>query len=55
MSKFTIELECDEWYAADALREISNDIENNDLLDNMQDGQVTTSGEHYTATIKISN
>lgn len=55
MNKFTIELECDEWYTADSLREISNDIENYDLLDYMQDGQVTTSGEHYTATIKISN
>lgn len=55
MNKFIIELQCDDWYVADSLHEIASEIENDDLLDYMQDGQVTTSGEHYTATIKISN
>ena len=36
---------------ADSLHELGARIENDDLLDDMQDGRVTVSGDHYTAEI----
>ena len=36
---------------ADSLHELGARIENDDLLDEMQDGRVTVSGDHYTAEI----
>ena len=49
--RFKIDLTCDEWYVADSLHELGARIENDDLLDEMQDGRVTVSGDHYTAEI----
>ncbi len=49
--KYKIDLTCDEWYVADSLHELGARIENDDLLDEMQDGRVTVSGDHYTAEI----
>ena len=53
--KYKIDLTCDEWYVADSLHELGARIENDDLLDDMQDGRVTVSGDHYTAEIKVIN
>lgn len=52
---FKIDLTCDEWYMADSLHELGARIENDDLLDEMQDGRVTVSGDHYTAEITKTN
>lgn len=53
--KFKIDLTCDEWYVADSLHELGARIENDDLLDDMQDGRVTVSGDHYAAEITETN
>lgn len=53
--KYKIDLTCDEWYVADSLHELGARIENDDLLDKMQDGRVTVSGDHYTAEITVTN
>lgn len=53
--KFKIDLTCDEWYVADSLHELGARIENDYLLDEMQDGRVTVSGDHYTAEITETN
>jgi len=53
--KYKIDLTCDEWYVADSLHELGARIENDDLLDEMQDGRVTVSGDHYTAEITETN
>jgi len=53
--KFKIDLTCDEWYVADSLHELGARIENDYLLDEMQDGRVTVSGDHYTAEITGTN
>lgn len=52
---YKIELTCEEWWVADSLYELGSMIENDDLLDQMQDGCVKTSGSHYTAEIKVIN
>ena len=49
--RFKVDLTWDEWYVADSLHELGARIENDDLLDEMQDGRVTVSGDHYTAEI----
>jgi len=49
--KYKIEIECPDWYLADTLFDLSCMIENDDLLDQMQDGRVETSGNHFKATI----
>lgn len=54
-NNFKIDLTCDEWYMADSLHELGARIENDDLLDDMQDGRVTVSGDHYTAEITKTN
>ena len=53
--RFKIDLTCDEWYVADSLHELGARIECDDLLDEMQDGRVTVSGDHYTAEITETN
>lgn len=53
--KYKIDLTCDEWYVVDSLHELGARIENDDLLDEMQDGRVTVSGDHYTAEITETN
>ena len=53
--RFKIQLTCDEWYMADSLHELGARIENDDLLDDMQDGRVTVSGDHYIAEIAETN
>lgn len=53
--KYKIDLTCDEWWVADSLYEVGTMIENHDLLDEMQDGRVTVSGDHYTAEITEIN
>ena len=55
MTKYKIDLTCEEWYVADSLHELGAKIENDDLLDEMQDGRVTVSGDHYTAEITETN
>ena len=54
MPKFKIEIECDEWWVADSLFTISQMVENDDILDNMENGKVEVSDTHFTATIKES-
>ena len=54
-SKYQIELQCDEWWVADSLHEVGTRIECGDLLDEMQDGHIEVSGDHYTAEIKVIN
>lgn len=53
--KYKIEIQCDEWWVADSLRELGTMIENGDLLDQMQNGSVEVSGDHFTAEIKEVN
>ena len=53
--KYKIELTCEEWRVADSLYELGSMIECGDLLDQMQDGCVKTSGFHFTAEIKVIN
>lgn len=53
--KYKIEIQCDEWWVADSLHELGAMIENGDLLDQMQDGSVEVSGDHFTAEIKEAN
>lgn len=50
--KYKIEIQCDEWWVADSLHELGTMIECGDLLDQMQDGSVEVSGDHFTAEIK---
>lgn len=53
--KYKIEIQCDEWWVADSLHELGTMIECGDLLDQMQDGSVEVSGDHFTAEIKEAN
>lgn len=49
-----IEITAEDYYIADAMRDLSNQIEGNDLLDEVYDGKEitkTVKGEYYTATI----
>lgn len=50
--KYKIEIQCDEWWVADSLCELGTMIEYGDLLEQMQDGSVEVSGDHFTAEIK---
>ena len=49
--KYKIEIDCEEWWIADSLREIGNEVENTDILEQMVDGKVEIVGDHYKATI----
>ncbi len=54
MAKYSIQIDCDEWWIADSLREIGNEIENTDILDQIVDGKVEVMGGHYKATIMLN-
>lgn len=53
--KYQIELQGEEGYVADSLRELATWIEDCDLAKETQDGTVALSGDHYTADIKVIN
>ena len=53
MSKIRIEIDCDEWYVADSLHILGGMVENNDLLDEMTDGKVEVSDDHFSGTISV--
>ncbi len=52
MGTLKIEVNCDEWWLADSLREIANEIENTDVLDSVEkSGKAEIYGDHYDAVI----
>ena len=56
MRPFKIEMNCDEWWLADSLREIANEVENTSIMDGIEtDGKVEIHGDHYDAVITREN
>jgi hypothetical protein len=59
MKKIKIEILCDEFYVADSLHELATNIECGDVLEQMNDenmtdenGELEVNGDHYVAGIK---
>ena len=55
MKKISIEILCEELYAADSLYELASNIECGDVTDDKygnENGIIEVSGDHYTANIK---